>query len=245
MSAEELADIISKRRQAVRERVKKCREQAKARYNEQNDNASEVSGSGSLAEIVGESYSNIQTVGKATKKVLRALPGSSRQKKAILANIIANLDETDKEQLVSVVAKPQTKKRKSAASKLIDNVRTFYEREDISRVSPNSEDVKKYKCPDTGEELYSAARHMVLSLKEAYAVFVEECEKEGIGMSILTAGKICSLFHCMHVFCFILRRLQPQSLSKTSTTTRQVDKRFTTQYLPAYIIRILWKQFRL
>lgn len=177
-TAEDLEKILEKRRAEVRDRVRKHRQQQKGGKSAQNDNESQheiasVSGNSSLTEIVSESYSNIQTLGKAVKKVSRALPASPRKKKAILTHIVAHMDEAEKEQLVCVVTK-STFTKKSAAAEQNSKIRKFYERDDISRVSPNTKDVKKYTCPETEQELFLPTRHMVLSLKEAYALFVEE-----------------------------------------------------------------------
>lgn len=178
MNVTNLHDIVTTRRAATRERARKYRDKAKCQSNDQDDNESQ---SGRLAEIVSEGYSNSATLGKAVKKVSKALPVSPRKKKAILTHIVANSSETEKETLVNVVTKPKCT-RASVGSHLNASIRKFYERDDISRVSPKTSDVKKYKCPETGEESLLPTRHMVLSLKEAYAVFVEETKTEEIGM---------------------------------------------------------------
>lgn len=127
---------------------------------------------------MSKSYGNIRTLGRAVNKVKHALPSSPRKKNAILTHIVAKLDESEKENLVQVVSK-STFKRKSIQVNLIRVIHKFYERDDISRVSPRTNDVKSYKCPQTGEELYLPTRHLVLSVKEAYALFIQERNNEG------------------------------------------------------------------
>lgn len=181
LSQEKQKNAIEQRRVAIRERVRKCRAKARAK-NQQNTNENETSQNEILSEIVAESYSCTQTLGKAVKKVARAFPASPRKKRAILAHIVSNLNDEDKEKVVNVVSKPSFK-RKVLSSQLISDIRKYYERDDISRTSPNSRDVKKYKCPDTDEELYLPTKHMVLSTKEAYALFVESRKRKELGMN--------------------------------------------------------------
>lgn len=178
----ELDDGIQKRRAAIRERVKKCREKAKLDIT-QNENQKEKNQN--LSEVVAESYSCSQTLGKAVKKVSQALPASPRKQRAILAHIVSNLNDKDKETVVNVVAKSIFKRNPVASSQLVNDVRKFYERDDISRSSPNSRDVKKYKCTETGEESFLPTRHMILSIKEAHALFVENRKREDLGMENL------------------------------------------------------------
>jgi hypothetical protein len=55
-----------------------------------------------------------------------------------------------------------------------EEVRQFFKRDDISRVSPNMKDVKKEKA--SGE--YVSKRHLMWGLKETYQLYVEEHGKQ-------------------------------------------------------------------
>lgn len=180
MTAEELAHTLTKRREATRKRTKKYREQAKTRMDMQKVDEENSKQSIRLSKVVNASYSNVQTLAKAVKKVSLALPTSPRKKNAILATIVSHLDKPDQQTLVNVVENPKFKK--SSITKP-DDIHKFYVRDDISRVSPRAKDVKAYKCPETGEELLFPARHMTMSIKEAYALFIEQQQKENLGMS--------------------------------------------------------------
>lgn len=170
--------VIMKRREATRQRVAQYRARKSNPDNVPIENQSHNS---SLSGIVSEVYSCSQTLGKAVKKVTNALPASPRRKKAVLTHIVSNLDQNEKETLINVVAKPKFA-RKSIPTALNTEIRKYFERDDISRASPKVDDVEKYKCPETGEELLLPKRHMVLSLKEAHALFVQELKSKGAGM---------------------------------------------------------------
>lgn len=191
---------VMQRRAATLARVKKHRENKKSQENVPIDNQSQPS---NLAAIVSEVYSCNQTLGKAVKKVSNALPASPRKRNAILTHIVSNLAEADKEILVNVVAKPKKYTRRSIVTAAVDvEIRKFYNRDDISRMSPNTKDVKQYKCPETGEEVRLSARHMVLSLREAHSLFIEEMKSKQFGMTIfiieiylLRRSFILNVFH--------------------------------------------------
>lgn len=78
--------------------------------------------------------------------------------------------------------------RKTIPNDVDDEIRKFYECDDISRGSPKAKDVKTYTCPSTGQKVVLALRHMHLGVKEAYALFVEErkCAEKGIFLYVFT-----------------------------------------------------------
>lgn len=226
--ARELDDIIQKRRAVTRERVKKSR--AKAKQTMQIPNQRQTSQVNSLSEVVSESYSCLQTLGKAVKKVSHALPASPRKKRAILAHIVSNLNDKDKETVVNVAAKPSCKRNPVSSNQLVNDIQKFYERDDISRTSPNSRDVKKYKCPETGEESFLPTRHMILSTKEAHALFVEKQKREQLGMTnlVLQIYEHFSIFFLISQCGFhIFRLLWFDVFQKASTTKCKTYQRFT------------------
>lgn len=108
MHVRDMHAVKLKRRAATLERVRKHRAAKKSQQNLQND---EENLSTSLSEITFETYNTSQTLGKAVKRVKKALPCSPRKTKAILTHIVANLNETDKETLVNVVSQSKFKKK--------------------------------------------------------------------------------------------------------------------------------------
>lgn len=179
MPISELGKAISMRRAAGRERSKKYRQKLKQSA---KDTQIETNPSCSLSEIVQKSYRCSQTLGKAVKKVSRAFPASPRKKTAVLTHIVANLDEVEKQNLVSVVTKAKPNNQ-PVTSQLPKEIGNFFERDDISQVSPIARHVKKYKCAETGEKILIPTRHMTLFIREAFALFTEERNKKQLSKS--------------------------------------------------------------
>lgn len=177
ISQQALAEIVQKRREATRERVQKCRERKRlAKLNKMNISNKE---STVLSDMNSSGYSSTKSLGKAVCKATRALPVSPSKKKAVLARIMSKMNDEDKQELVSVFAR----KKKYVPNKiLIDAIRKFYERDDVSRVSPKIRDVKEYLCPTTGDKILLPKRHMTLTVKEAFAIFDEEQRSAGRGI---------------------------------------------------------------
>lgn len=149
MSLKNAHAVIMQRRAATRERVRKHRENVKRQKDVPIDTQSQSS---KLSDVVSAGYTSRQSLGKAVRKVTNALPASPRKKKAVLTHIVSNLTEVDKETLIDIFAKPKYTRRPVSAT-LEKEIRKYFERDDISRVSPNTKDVKEYECPETGEKL--------------------------------------------------------------------------------------------
>lgn len=132
--------------------------------------------SSSLSTIAFKnSYRTDGALRKAVGKAKRALPDSPSKQKAVLAKMFQSLTTEDKEDVVNNTAVVQpTKHYRRLSAELIDAVRQFYQRDDISRPSPNVKDCKRFVNEDTGEKEYRQVRHLMYKLSEAHALFVEE-----------------------------------------------------------------------
>lgn len=189
MEIEPKSKAIEQRREAVRNRVQKYRE--RLRLKKLNDENAEVpeTPTNRLDGIVGTRYTCVQTLGRAVKKVTRVLPVSPTKKKAILAKIVVDLDETDRDELTNAITKSNKKPSKKQYTPnlelieaRIEDIHQFYERDDISRVSPKMKDVKQYTCPETDERVLRPTRHMVLTVRESYSMFMQERNDGGEGL---------------------------------------------------------------
>lgn len=166
MNPKEYVQYVNHERQKAKERVQKYRQRKKMG----NNNTPEK-----LNEDISKIYSNKATLGKAKKKVERALPMSPTKKKVVLLSIVNGLHENERNELVNVISsKKSTVKRSSQFSELIGEIAEFYERDDVSRVSPKIKDVKKYANKQNGAEELLPTRHMIMTLREAYALFIED-----------------------------------------------------------------------
>ena len=94
LSNNERDRVIRKHREATRKRVRKCRERKKSTKTQFNDSN----------EAIARSYSNFNSLCKAAKKMTRVLPVSPRKHKAVLAKIINDFDEKDRNELKKVYA---------------------------------------------------------------------------------------------------------------------------------------------
>lgn len=108
------------------------------------------------------------------KKVERALPMSPSKKKVVLLSMVNNLDENDRNELVNVISSKSNAKRSANCSELFEQIVEFYERDDVSRVSPKMSDVKMYTNKQTGVAELHPTRHVIMTLREAYALFIED-----------------------------------------------------------------------
>lgn len=156
--------VIKTRRKMVRDRVRKHRENKKKIFKQADTG-----------------YRCANTLGKATKKIERNLPHTASKRTAALAKVLNNLDCDERNQIFNTFTKNLPKKQCTTRDDLIFDIRAFYERDDVSRVSPKMKDVKKYKCVDSVNKIFLPTRHMVLTIRETYALFVEDRTNSGKG----------------------------------------------------------------
>lgn len=115
----ERASVIENRREAVRQRVQKCRERKKQSTSNDSNHSTKAS------------YSNKQTLCKATKKVARAMPDSPTKKRAVLIELINDYNDEDRDQLLNVLKSPLKKRQFVLNDELITAIQQFYHRDDI------------------------------------------------------------------------------------------------------------------
>ena len=97
MPAPKLAQVVKNRRDAVRERVRRCRERkrlAQINSNEQKETAT-VDIEENSRSILSSGYNSVQALGKAVNKVTRAFPVSPTKRKTVLARILSKMNDAD------------------------------------------------------------------------------------------------------------------------------------------------------
>lgn len=205
----DLDNAIAKRREEIRERVKRHRERSEAEKTAPNVLDSDSVGTDAVKKIIKTTYKSRQTLGKAVRKVTRAFPASPTKKKAVLAQIVDSMDDNARNEIIEFISPSQIRKKRQEHS-LIKEIKQFLARDDISRVSPKTKDVKQYVNSETGDMTLIPKRHMTLTVKEAYAVFAEEQKFSGKGVYI----ECLPHFHCFclnttlcHSFIFRLFQL--------------------------------------
>lgn len=112
------------------------------------------------------------------KKAASALPSSPSKKKAVLSKLISSLPENEQKDIFNFVSHKEIGQKPEFKSLICKEIEEFFTRDDISRVSPKTRDTKEYADLNSGEMVLLPLRHMVLTLKEAHAVFCEERRQE-------------------------------------------------------------------
>lgn len=137
--------------------------------------ADQANKSSSLASIkFNNSYRTESALRKAVGKTKRSLPASPSKQKAVITKLLHSLNPKDKDEVIENTNSMKNKTCKGLSPDLIEAIEGFYQRDDISRVSPNVKDCKRFVNNTTGEKEYRQVRHLMFKLSEVHALFVEE-----------------------------------------------------------------------
>lgn len=159
--------IKRQNRNYIRKKVAECRQRKKPESAVRAITTSNVS---SIANIEG-SYKTASALAKAVAKVKRALPSTAQKKKQVVAKILKSFNSNDLEDVITNDISNTKRTRLSATD--IDIVRSFFERDDISRISPNVKDCRKFVNPSTGDKEFKQLRYLQYKLADAYSLFVK------------------------------------------------------------------------
>lgn len=102
MSIAEKSKIIKHRREQGRKNTQKFQDRLKMPK-------TAINPADGFRDVAKKSYSNVCTLAKAVKKATKGLPESPKKKKVVLAKMIADLDDTDRDHLIKMVK--HTKKK--------------------------------------------------------------------------------------------------------------------------------------
>lgn len=128
------------------------------------------------SEKVVEPYRTQSALAKAVAKVKRALPSATEKKKEVIRKILKSLDPVDQQEIVS----DNTDRRQGAkrlSTSVVDEVVQFYARDEISRISPNVKDCRKFLNSSTGAKEYKQIRFLIHKLTDVYAMFVKHIQE--------------------------------------------------------------------
>lgn len=127
------------------------------------------------AEDLIHSYKTKSALAKAVTKARKSLPISPSKRKVVVSKILDSFGPKDRDEIVGIKeAKPKTKHWKRMSSDLIAAIEAFYERDEISRVSPNVKDARYFKNALTGQKELRQLRHLTYKLKKVRALFVKD-----------------------------------------------------------------------
>lgn len=131
--------------------------------------------SSKLASIeFDNSYRTDSTFRKDFGKIKKSLPVSPSRGKAMIAKLYRALNSKDREEVAGNANTPKEKTYNGLDPELIKAIREFYQRDDISRVSPNVKDCRKFVNEATGIKEYRQLRYLMYTLNEVHALFIEE-----------------------------------------------------------------------
>lgn len=117
-------------------------------------------------------YRTSSALRKAAQKVKQALPTSLEKKIAVLAYILYSFDENIR---LRILQQPVRRTSSNATTPdLVKEVKDFYERDDISRMSPDVKGCRKFLNEVTGQKEIKQIRHLMYRLSEVYALFIAE-----------------------------------------------------------------------
>lgn len=120
-------------------------------------------------------YRTEDALRKAVVKTKRGMPPSPSKQKAVIAKLLHALNTNDKQEVVdNSYCTTKEKPSKGLSPNLVEAITEFYQRDDISRVSPNVKDCKRFVNDITGVKEYKQVRHLMFKLSEVRALFVEE-----------------------------------------------------------------------
>lgn len=122
-------------------------------------------------------YNTASARSKAFAKLQRVLPSTTAKKKELACKLLQTFDETDRLEIVeNRLFEPKPAARGLSPS-VIEMIRSFYERDDISRMSPNMKDCRKFINPDTGCKEVKQIRYLMYKLDDVYNMFVRHIQK--------------------------------------------------------------------
>lgn len=169
-----------------RKKVAECRQRKKIANANPDTRLSESTHSKQTVESHTNSgpYKTDSALSKAAAKLKRALPSTSEKKVAVVRKFLRCFSETEYQQIVCVEKKPTSKR--GIKPDVIDIVKSFYHRDDISRISPNVRDCRKFKDPITGMKELKQIRYLMYRLSDVYSLFLQHIQK----------GKLSEVLSC-------------------------------------------------
>lgn len=145
--------------------------------------------SNSSPSISDEGYKTTSALDKAVAKMKRAAPSTAVKKKQAISKLLKSMNPKDLEEIVQVATGKTIKAKSTRAisSSVIESVNAFYLRDDISRMSPNSRDCRKFVDPITGSIELKPIRYLMYKLFDVYNLFVRFVQKGELKMISITA----------------------------------------------------------
>lgn len=157
------------KREYTRRKVAECRQRKK------HGGSVSVTSTSSVPSTCGQtedgSYKTSSALSKAVGKIRKSMPKTVRKTKQAVGKYLKSLEPTDLHDIMVDVGTIKPKKSRGLSSSDIDLVQSFYERDDISRMSPNVKDCRKFVDPISGAKEYKQLRFLMYKLVDVYDMF--------------------------------------------------------------------------
>lgn len=125
---------------------------------------------------------------KAVGKIKRSLPSTTVKKVEAVSDLLGGFDVNLRNSiLANVTGKPKSRPTRALKSSIIESVIEFYQRDDISRMSPNVKDCRKFVNSMTGEKEEKQLRYLIYKLSDVYEMFLRHIRNGKISTSTLRA----------------------------------------------------------
>ncbi|KAJ6639710.1 hypothetical protein Bhyg_12457 [Pseudolycoriella hygida] len=121
-------------------------------------------------DIDDGSYKTKSALAKAVAKVKRALPSTVPKQKQVVLKILKSFGPNG---LGDDKTTNKNKQSKGLSLSDIEMIKAFYQRDDISRISPNVKDCRKFVNPSTGVKEIQQLRYLQCKLIDVHALFVK------------------------------------------------------------------------
>lgn len=135
------------------------------------------------SDPITDGYKTESALNKATAKIKRSLPSNSTKTKQAVSKLLKSFDAKDIQEMIAPHTETKPKRTKAISQSDIDAVQAFYERDDISRISANVKDYRKFENVATGAKEFKQLRFLMYKLTDVHAMFEKHVEN----------GKICSI----------------------------------------------------
>lgn len=165
-----------------RKKMEESRQRKKPKHNA----ASETTTASPIQKknVLKDSYNTSSALQKAAAKIKRSLPSAPIKKKQALAKVLHSLDKKDFQEVVEnkvnidgdAISATSPKSSRATSPDDIELVRSFFEKDDVSRMSANMRDCRKFYNPVTFTKELKQTRFLMYRLTDVYNLFVKHIQ---------------------------------------------------------------------
>ncbi|XP_071826403.1 uncharacterized protein [Apostichopus japonicus] len=128
-------------------------------------------------------FSSAQAYAKATARVRDRLPETPHRRKTVCRNLCrSELGDDIHPSTTTTAATPPTTNPRGLSDETVEVIQQFYQRDDISRQTPDRKDVVNI-WPKEGGQIKKQMRHLTSSIMETFALFQEDYPNIKVGKS--------------------------------------------------------------